>query len=328
MSTHIPATATATVRQSILSAATSLVREHSFTRRAILSAITHHPDGRHFQDPAGLIEPLFGTGVEPERALVREWERQGLHRMREAFEVQPEGEAGRSVVVARRGKGKAREVDFEAVKRALGERIKWSSETAGEHLVQAHALLATPLHTLSAALPKPLTTIASALGTTFRLDRAYLTPEEEQCRSGTPTQQLQSPPPPPSAPRATLPVVNPVPLLRYAGRIADEALYVSGAEPETVSGELDWYTRRIGLALIYIHAETHLLRPRTRTAHATSADPQLSAALGQLDTSMERYRAISRADARLGEVERQVAQFAGFVWKSWGGLFRSRGWIN
>lgn len=138
MSTHVPAT----VRQSILSAATSLVREHSFTRRAILSAITHHPDGRHFQDPAGLVEPLFGTGVEPERALVREWERQGLHRMREAFEVQPaEGEAGRSVVVApRRGKGKAREVDFEAVKRALGERIKWSSETAGEHLVQVSLL--------------------------------------------------------------------------------------------------------------------------------------------------------------------------------------------
>lgn len=98
--------------------------------------------------------------------------------------------------------------------------------------------------------------------------------------------------------------------------------------------QLDWYTRRIGLALIYIHAETHLLRPRTRTAHATpaaeaaAADPQLSAALGQLDTSMERYRAISRADARLGEVESQVAQFAAFVWKSWGGLFRSRGWIN
>jgi hypothetical protein len=77
--------------------------------------------------------------------------------------------------------------------------------------------------------------------------------------------------------------------------------------------------------LIYLHAETHLLRPRP--AHA-AADTQLPVALAQLDASMERYRALSRAKARLAQIEGEVGTFAGFVWKSWGGLFRSRGWIN
>lgn len=41
-------------------------------------------------------------------------------------------------------------------------------------------------------------------------------------------------------PTITLPLVNPLPLLQYAMKIADEALYVSGAEPETVSGEVSF----------------------------------------------------------------------------------------
>jgi hypothetical protein len=43
---------------------------------------------------------------------------------------------------------------------------------------------------------------------------------------------------PSRVPAITLPLVNPLPLLQYAIKIADEALYVSGAEPETVSGEV------------------------------------------------------------------------------------------
>lgn len=97
----------------------------------------------------------------------------------------------------------------------------------------------------------------------------------------------------------------------------------------------------MGLAMIYLHAgtsprhplthalttsaETHLLHPRP--PHST-ADPHLPAALAQLDTSMARYRALSAAGGRVGEIEREVGQFAWFVWKSWGGLFRSRGWIR
>lgn len=124
MSTHIHTT----VRHSILAyAARYLVPTHSFTRRTILDSMLRDPG--HFRDPEGMIEPLFGTGLEPEKALVREWEAQGLQRMREAFE-QPEG---RNVAAV---KGKGKEVDFEALQRALAARIRWSSETAGEHLVQ------------------------------------------------------------------------------------------------------------------------------------------------------------------------------------------------
>lgn len=97
---------------------------------------------------------------------------------------------------------------------------------------QAHALLATPGHTLSASLPRPLTAVAEAL--VPKLDPAYTTPDEPP-QLGTQTQRSAQRP---TAPRLTLPLVNPVPLLRYAGTIADEALYVSGAEPETVSGEV------------------------------------------------------------------------------------------
>jgi hypothetical protein len=98
---------------------------------------------------------------------------------------------------------------------------------------KAHALLATPGHTLSASLPRPLTALAAAL--TPKLDPAYITPDERHPQLGTQTQRSAQHP---TAPRLTLPLVNPVPLLRYAGTIADEALYVSGAEPETVSGEV------------------------------------------------------------------------------------------
>jgi hypothetical protein len=128
MSTHIPTP----VRQNILAyAARYLVPTHSFTRRAILDSMRHQSDP--FRDPEGMLEPFFGTGLEPEKALVREWEAQGLQRMRAAFE-QPEG---RNVALL---KGKGKEVDFEALKRALAARIRWSSETAGEHLVQVRFL--------------------------------------------------------------------------------------------------------------------------------------------------------------------------------------------
>lgn len=43
---------------------------------------------------------------------------------------------------------------------------------------------------------------------------------------------------------------------------------------------------------------------------------------------MTRYRRISEVGGRVKDVEREVGRFGWFVWKSWGGLFRSRGWIN
>ncbi|KAJ9111198.1 hypothetical protein QFC20_002692 [Naganishia adeliensis] len=288
----MPPSAPSPLRQNVLRNALSLVSQHSFTRTALLTSIRqlpHHDSESLLQSPEVLVESLFGTGIEPEKSLVREWEARGLESMKAAFPR--DGEERAVAVTTGKGKGKATQVDFEALKRAMGARIRWSSETAGEHLVQAHSLLATPSQPLSASLPQPLTAIAAALGTRLRLDLPY-TPPSEGPTQATLTQQT------PTTQSLTLPLVNPLPLLEYAVKIADEALYVS---------------------------ETHLLHPRP--PHATS-DPQLPAALKQLDASMARYRALSAANGRLAEIEKEVGQFAWFVWKSWGGLFRSRGWIN
>ncbi|KAJ9095711.1 hypothetical protein QFC21_005583 [Naganishia friedmannii] len=351
-----------TLRQTILRNAIPLVLQHSFTRSTLLSSIRQLPlatpsaEPSPVQTPEALIESLFGRGVEPEKSLVREWEAQGLQSMKDAF-------AGRSVersggvvaVTTGRAKGKAQKVvDFPALKTALERRIRWSSETAGEHLVQAHSLLATPTHQLSTAMPRPLTLLASRLGSALRLDAPYTPPHgpshespprHNGSRDGNGEAQR--------VPAITLPLVNPLPLLQYAIKIADEALYVSGAEPETVSGEFDWYTRRLGIAMIYLHAgkfskaaypgclarliknihdgsfltESHLLHPRPTEA-MTMVDPQLPAAIKQLDASMARYELLSAAGGRLAEVRHEMGEFGWFVWKSWGGLFRSRGWIQ
>lgn len=74
-------------------------------------------------------------------------------------------------------------------------------------------------------------------------------------------------------------------------------------------------------------SESHLLHPRT-TAAATTVDPQLPAAMKQLDASLARYELLSAAGGRLAEVRHEMGEFGWFVWKSWGGLFRSRGWIQ
>ncbi|KAJ9114979.1 hypothetical protein QFC22_005307 [Naganishia vaughanmartiniae] len=352
-----------TLRQTILRNAIPLVSQYSFTRSALLSSIRQLPiastsaNVSPVQTPEALLESLFGRGIEPEKSLVREWEAQGLQSMKDAFSDRSvEGSNGVVAVTMARAKGKAhKKVDFPALKTALGKRIRWSSETAGEHLVQAHSLLATPTHQLSTVLPRPLTLLASRLGSALHLDAPYTPPQDTnhaspQRHDGTRNENGETQ----HVPTITLPLVNPLPLLQYGIKIADEALYVSGAEPETVSGELDWYTRRLGIAMIYLHAgkftlaalpemygqadhahttdgisrtESHLLHPRTNET-VTMVDPQLPAAIKQLDASMARYESLAAAGGRLAEVRHELGEFGWFVWKSWGGLFRSRGWIQ
>jgi hypothetical protein len=133
-----------TLRQTILRNAIPVVPQQSFTRSALLSSIrqlplaTPSPSVSPVQTPEALIESLFGKGVEPEKSLVKEWEAQGLQSMKDGFTGQSvEGSDGVVAVTTGRAKGKAqKEVDFPALKTALGRRIMWSSETAGEHLVQ------------------------------------------------------------------------------------------------------------------------------------------------------------------------------------------------
>lgn len=138
-----------TLRHTVLRNAIPLVPQHSFTRAALLSSIRQLPvatasaDSSPLQTPEALLESLFGKGVEPEKSLVREWEAQGLQSMKDAFPGRSvEGSDGVVAVTTGRAKGKAqKEVDFPALKSALGRRILWSSETAKEHLVQVRTQL-------------------------------------------------------------------------------------------------------------------------------------------------------------------------------------------
>lgn len=106
--------------KSILSKAIKNVPRYSFTRQALLAATSS-------TEQSDLLESVFGSGIEPERALVREWEEQGLKA------IAPTPSSSVTVTVP---KGKSqREVDFEALRSALERRIRWSSDV-GEHLVQ------------------------------------------------------------------------------------------------------------------------------------------------------------------------------------------------
>lgn len=90
--------------------------------------------------------------------------------------------------------------------------------------------------------------------------------------------------------------------------------------------------------------ESRLLLPRTSSsslphaqdtltaslAHYSSLASSLSAALPPISNTGDAPRLTPRGpDGRAqGDAWRAVGEFGGFVWKSWGGLFRSRGWIQ
>lgn len=121
------------LRQTVLHNALPLIAEHSFTRSALLGSIHRLP---HQADnalrPDALLESLFGRGIEPQKSLVREWETRGLVRMKDVRTTE-QGNPGK-------------EVDFDALQRALARRIEWSSQTAGEHLVEVRPLHLRNLH--------------------------------------------------------------------------------------------------------------------------------------------------------------------------------------
>ncbi|KAG9224553.1 hypothetical protein PLEOSDRAFT_1107273 [Pleurotus ostreatus PC15] len=95
--------------------------------------------------------------------------------------------------------------------------------------------------------------------------------------------------------------LDPVPAVKHAVGIADEACCVSGDQ----SLQLSWYARRAALAGIYTAAELHQLAS-PKTAHAFL--DSLLASSSKLHASVE-----------------EVGLFGGYVMKSWQGIIRSSG---
>ncbi|KAJ7285254.1 hypothetical protein C8J57DRAFT_1290995 [Mycena rebaudengoi] len=89
-----------------------------------------------------------------------------------------------------------------------------------------------------------------------------------------------------SAPESGVPPFDPLPALKHAARIADEACHTSADQ----SIRLSWYARRASLIGIYSAAELHQLTS-PETAHAF-LDTLLSAS-ATVDTSVEDVRLFS-----------------------------------
>ncbi|KAJ7126783.1 hypothetical protein C8R44DRAFT_779557 [Mycena epipterygia] len=104
-----------------------------------------------------------------------------------------------------------------------------------------------------------------------------------------------------SAPESGVPPFDPVPALKHAARVADEACYVAADE----SLRLSWYTKRASLIGIYSAAELHQLTS-PQSAHAF------------LDSLLSASTAISSS------VE-DVRVFSSYIFRSWGGIIKSRG---
>ncbi|KAF7336797.1 Ubiquinone biosynthesis protein [Mycena venus] len=104
-----------------------------------------------------------------------------------------------------------------------------------------------------------------------------------------------------AAPESGIPPIDPVPALKHAARIADEACYVSGDQ----SLRLSWYTKRATLTGIYSAAELHQLTS-PQTAHSF-LDSLLSTST-TIDSSVE-----------------EVKLFSSYIFRSWAGIIRSQG---
>ncbi|KAJ6532019.1 hypothetical protein B0H19DRAFT_1189616 [Mycena capillaripes] len=103
-----------------------------------------------------------------------------------------------------------------------------------------------------------------------------------------------------AAPESGMPPVDPMPALKHAAKVADEACYVSGDQ----SLRLSWYTKRASLIGIYSAAELHQLTS-PQSAHAF-LDSLLSASAA-IDTSVA-----------------EVKMFTSYIFRSWAGIIRSK----
>ncbi|KAJ7151637.1 hypothetical protein C8R46DRAFT_1357859 [Mycena filopes] len=103
-----------------------------------------------------------------------------------------------------------------------------------------------------------------------------------------------------AAPDSGIPPVDPLPALKHAARVADEACYLSADQ----SLRLSWYLKRGSLIGIYSAAELHQLTS-PQSAHAF------------LDSLL-------RTSSKIESSVKDVEQFSSYVFRSWAGIMKSR----
>ncbi|KZP22772.1 hypothetical protein FIBSPDRAFT_824255 [Athelia psychrophila] len=104
-----------------------------------------------------------------------------------------------------------------------------------------------------------------------------------------------------ASPTSGLPPLDPRPGLRHAGKVADDACWIT---QDAASGA-SYYTRRTSLAAIYAAAELHQLTSPSTAYHF-------------LDSLLD-------ASSKLGTAIEETSMFAQYVLKGWAGIIKSRG---
>ncbi|TYJ52371.1 hypothetical protein B9479_007027 [Cryptococcus floricola] len=313
------------LRAQILAKALSAIPSQSFTRPALVgSLVALKPE---FPDPEAVIDTVFGPGnVVPAKALVEAWEEEGLKSMRGTGEGQ--GRKGLEALLARR--------------------LEYSAGV-GEHLVEAYANMATPDKTHTFPLPlNAVRTILSSLQTSmpplYSPGPKQTSPKPQPINPSFPTLEDESPLSRLSSTTPLpIPLLNPIPPLMHSLRIASEAIYHTtdahattlakkgvvkrGYWNEPVGPGPEWYGERLGLGIVYLVAESHLLQPLpSPTTSGNQVNPHLPAALASLRTNLVRYQKLAKAMENTEENVGDAMGFVDYVARSWQGLIKSRYW--
>nr|XP_019048452.1 hypothetical protein I302_02224 [Kwoniella bestiolae CBS 10118]OCF27382.1 hypothetical protein I302_02224 [Kwoniella bestiolae CBS 10118] len=289
------------LRSQILTSSLPLLPTHSFTRPTLIQALrTIKPE---LPNPESVVDTLFGPGsVGASKALVERWEEEGLKAMS--------------------GPGEGKKENLGEV---LRRRIEYSA--------RAYANLSTPSSTPS--IPLPSLPILRALLSSIKLPPSYIPPSSPLHPAPTSNQSASSILDQISnmtGHRLPLLSIDPLGPMGYAWRIADEALYLSetrGKKPgavrrgywnEPTGPGPEWYTKRIGLSLVYLSSESPLLQPNS----SSPINTHLPQALKSLEGNLNRYHSIisslENTESNLGD----TAGFVDFVARSIGGIARSR----
>ncbi|KAG7451298.1 uncharacterized protein BT62DRAFT_984469 [Guyanagaster necrorhizus] len=104
-----------------------------------------------------------------------------------------------------------------------------------------------------------------------------------------------------ASPNSGVSLLDPIPILKHSSRIADESCYISG----DTSVQFSWYVRRASIAGIYGASELHQL---TSPSTAYSFLDNLFDTANNFGTSLE-----------------ELGLFSSYVFKSWKGIFKSKG---
>ncbi|KAL1412070.1 hypothetical protein Q8F55_003067 [Vanrija albida] len=299
------------LRSAVLAHALPHLPRTSFTRAALSTALASLPpsDAQH-RPPLShdVVDTLFGPGAAGPRALVRAWEDAGLEGMRGA-------------------KG--------SVKDVLGARLAYSA-SVGEHLVEAHALLATP--TTTPSIPVPTDVLARlrplARFSTPPLYRPFAA-GAARAAEGPVSRVLEA-----TGGRLPLVAVDPLAPLAYAWRVADAAVRAAnphagakGPVGEPAGAGVEWYTSRAALALAYLTAEAQLLQLYPAPLEGTPAplvdsaatNPHFAAAKDQLARALRRYDDAKTILAAGENSADSLISFVELATRSVAGIIRSRG---